>query len=81
MMQYYWWKDKYYSVSLFPLKFRLKKQTQGFKNFLEGKFLYISSISLQPLPKNENKKFQKLYFNFTSTYGKLLQLAGWFTPL
>ena len=47
------------------------------KNFSGGYPFCNCWMSLQPQPKNENKRFQKLYFNLN--YCKLPELAGCFT--
>ena len=49
------------------------------KNFLKGISSSIYWLSLQQQPQSKNKKFQKLYLDFT--YCKLPELAWCFTPL
>ena len=54
----------YYLDPLFSWKFGLGEQIQGFQKLFTGIAFCIRLISLQPQRQNENKKFQKLNFNF-----------------
>ena len=47
------------------------------KSFCRGISFCVCWISLQLQPQNRNKKYEKLYFNFSCC--KPLELAGWFT--
>ena len=59
------------------MKVQAEKTGSGFQKAFLRISLCICRISLQPLIQNDNKKFQKLYFDFG--YCKLPESAGCLT--